>query len=625
MSCGAAPSARRARCCPTVAASAGGQGDRSTSSNNSSTSISISSTPHPPPPLHAPLGLVLFSSAILGVAGWLDAATAAAASPSCPSSFCSPPAAAAFCGLAVGALLGGAYAALGRHARQSLWRLPARPLRVVISGGTRGLGKALAREMLAAGDAVAITGRAGADGGGAAVARAVRELPAEAVALLRASGADVGEREERAMRARLAGFVCDVAAEDGGASVEGALDKAAAFFAAAAAGAGGGNGGGGVGGDDSGARPSGFDVLICNAGASGGARRLFPDAAAAAAALDENQGVVGDNGSGGDSSDDDDTSPASATLLRDVVRTNLLGALRCAKAGMGHLSPPASSASSSSSPPSSSARGHLFFVDGAGSDGGATPLYSAYGATKAALPQLAASLRAELKAGAAAAATASAAAAAATTTTATTTTPASSSPRPTPQPPSVHVLSPGMMLTDLLLRGSPVTARSVVFNALAEHPETAAAFLAPRVRSAVARGADATYPKYLTPWSALARFARAPLSRGRFFDAAGEPVYLPERERLLGKGARATARARRGAAVASRLVPLRAAYSASLLACALGLGAALGGGGGSVAAAQGLPPAAAASPPPVVVAAAAAVAPLAPAAVAVGQAPPLVR
>ncbi len=49
---------------------------------------------------------------------------------------------------------------------------------------------------------------------------------------------------------------------------------------------------------------------------------------------------------------------------------------------------------------------------------------------------------------------------------------------------------------------------------------------------------------------------------GRFFDASGQPVYAPERERILGKGAKATAR--RQAAARLRSSSLSVAYSLSL-------------------------------------------------------------
>jgi hypothetical protein len=182
----------------------------------------------------------------------------------------------------------------------------------------------------------------------------------------------------------------------------------------------------------------------------------------------------------------------------------------------------------------------------------------------------------------------------------------------------VHVLSPGMMLTDLLLEGAsdankqvgprggcvatarrrtsnsglappaarvpevwmprrfqqtrsaagpPRPGRRQVFNILCEHPETVAAYLIPRLRTAVARGQGGSYTRYLTPASAAWRFLTAPARVGRFFDASGAPVYPPERERILGAGAAATRRAQ--AAAAARGGALRAAYSLSVAAASV--------------------------------------------------------
>ena len=47
-----------------------------------------------------------------------------------------------------GGALGGVYAAAHRVGTRRLWRAPAGPLNVVITGGGRGIGKALAREFL---------------------------------------------------------------------------------------------------------------------------------------------------------------------------------------------------------------------------------------------------------------------------------------------------------------------------------------------------------------------------------------------------------------------------------------------------------------------------------------------
>jgi hypothetical protein len=69
------------------------------------------------------------------------------------------------CG-AVGFFLGGTYALAYRAATVRIWVSPKVPLNVVITGGTRGIGRALVREFLQAGDNVYI---------GARSARGIRE------------------------------------------------------------------------------------------------------------------------------------------------------------------------------------------------------------------------------------------------------------------------------------------------------------------------------------------------------------------------------------------------------------------------------------------------------------------
>jgi hypothetical protein len=58
-----------------------------------------------------------------------------------------------------GAAIGGIFATVNRYCSARLWRPPASPLNIVVTGSTRGLGKALAREFLAHGDSVVVTGR----------------------------------------------------------------------------------------------------------------------------------------------------------------------------------------------------------------------------------------------------------------------------------------------------------------------------------------------------------------------------------------------------------------------------------------------------------------------------------
>lgn len=80
------------------------------------------------------------------------------------------------------------------------------------------------------------------------------------------------------------------------------------------------------------------------------------------------------------------------------------------------------------------------------------------------------------------------------------------------------------MLSDLLLSGASPTARRI-FNALAEEPETVAAALVPRVRSAQGSGGSISF---LTPADAAVRMATRlgeVLHGGRFFDAQGRRVH----------------------------------------------------------------------------------------------------
>ena len=116
----------------------------------------------------------------------------------------------------------------------------------------------------------------------------------------------------------------------------------------------------------------------------------------------------------------------------------------------------------------------------------------------------------------------------------------------------------------------------MVFNALAEHPETAAAYLAPRVRSAVARRAASVRLRDLSPPRILAKLLAAPFRGARHLNpGSGAAKWRPEPERVASAAGR---RAVRRAAVRTRGLAL--SYATSVAAVFLALATGFGGGGG---------------------------------------------
>ena len=154
------------------------------------------------------------------------------------------------------------------------------------------------------------------------------------------------------------------------------------------------------------------------------------------------------------------TEPAE---IERVVSTNLFGVLFGCRAALNAMSE----------------GGTIFNMDGTGSRGNATPRSAAYGVSKAALPQLAKTLAQETRGTGV----------------------------------KVHTLSPGMVMTPLLLEGASPSSLKI-FNILAEHPETTAAWLVPRIRGATDLPSG-QYIKYLTPSSVVWRFATAWKRRDR--------------------------------------------------------------------------------------------------------------
>eukprot|EP00239_Pterosperma_sp_CCMP1384_P008299 CAMPEP_0197847992 /NCGR_PEP_ID=MMETSP1438-20131217/7713_1 /TAXON_ID=1461541 /ORGANISM="Pterosperma sp., Strain CCMP1384" /LENGTH=384 /DNA_ID=CAMNT_0043460093 /DNA_START=70 /DNA_END=1224 /DNA_ORIENTATION=+ len=124
--------------------------------------------------------------------------------------------------------------------------------------------------------------------------------------------------------------------------------------------------------------------------------------------------------------------------LEEVVLTNSLGTLMCSRAAIQLMSKQPEG-------------GHIFLMEGAGSDGNATLKYAAYGYTKAGMKQLSKSLSSEVS----------------------------------HLPIGVHTLSPGMVATELLSSGRYTFGQRGRFfvNALAEPASVVSETVVPEIRA----------------------------------------------------------------------------------------------------------------------------------------------
>ncbi|XP_057979952.1 chlorophyll(ide) b reductase NOL, chloroplastic [Malania oleifera] len=135
---------------------------------------------------------------------------------------------------------------------------------------------------------------------------------------------------------------------------------------------------------------------------------------------------------------------ASDEDLIEVVSTNTLGLMICCREAIKMmLKQPRG--------------GHIFNIDGAGSDGRPTPRFAAYGATKRSVIHLTKSLQAELQ-------------------------------MQDVKNVVMHNLSPGMVTTDLLMSGANTKQAKFFINVLAEPAEVVAEYLVPNIRSIPANG-----------------------------------------------------------------------------------------------------------------------------------------
>ncbi|XP_043807576.1 probable chlorophyll(ide) b reductase NYC1, chloroplastic isoform X2 [Manihot esculenta] len=231
-------------------------------------------------------------------------------------------------GIIIGTMIG-ANMVLDEHCR-------AGPRNVVITGSTRGLGKALAREFLLSGDRVVIASRSPES-----VNMTVRELEEN---LREGMITTSGSSRKNLARAKVVGISCDVCEPS---DVQKLANFAVNEFGS-------------------------IDIWINNAGTNKGFRPLLQF------------------------TDED---------IKQIVSTNLVGSILCTREAMRVMV-------------NQPKGGHIFNMDGAGSGGSSTPLTAVYGSTKCGLRQLQSSLLKECKRSKV----------------------------------GVHTASPGMVLTDLLLR-----------------------------------------------------------------------------------------------------------------------------------------------------------------------------
>eukprot|EP00268_Persea_americana_P050204 TRINITY_DN5443_c0_g1_i1.p1 TRINITY_DN5443_c0_g1~~TRINITY_DN5443_c0_g1_i1.p1 ORF type:complete len:395 (+),score=71.60 TRINITY_DN5443_c0_g1_i1:96-1187(+) len=148
-------------------------------------------------------------------------------------------------------------------------------------------------------------------------------------------------------------------------------------------------------------------------------------------------------------------SEASDEDLIEVVTTNTLGLMICCREAIMMMS-------------NQPRGGHIFNIDGAGSDGRPTPRFAAYGATKRSVVHLTKSLQAELQ-------------------------------MQEVKNVMVHNLSPGMVTTKLLMSGALTKQAKFFINVLAEPAEVVAEYLVTGIRSIPSSGSmKPTYIRFLT-------------------------------------------------------------------------------------------------------------------------------
>lgn len=173
---------------------------------------------------------------------------------------------------------------------------------------------------------------------------------------------------------------------------------------------------------------------------------------------------------------------ADPVVLQEIVMTNSLGSLLCTRQAIRTMR-------------KTSGRGHIFNMEGAGSDGSATRKFAAYGHTKAGMAQLSKTMAVELKGSSI----------------------------------GVHTISPGMVFTELISSGRFAFGSQgrMFVNALAEPANVTAEQIVKKIKVATEspESVDKTLAiKILTPDVALKKMF------GRFILGENKDRYYPEKE-----------------------------------------------------------------------------------------------
>ena len=174
-----------------------------------------------------------------------------------------------------------------------------------------------------------------------------------------------------------------------------------------------------------------------------------------------------------------------------VLRVNLGGILLCTHAAMTMMEAQLGVTS------------HIYNTVGSGVKGGGTPGYVAYGSTKRGLPQMTESLVKEIEEGV-----------------------QGYDKKETPGKVCCHVLSPGMVFTDLLLQDSTPELRKFPFGVLAAQPEEVAQDIVPKILNISGNGKSV---EFLTTDRILTQFFKKFIlgEKSEYIDDDGNVIQLP--------------------------------------------------------------------------------------------------